>query len=75
MELIVGEDDRALWRSVSALPPGERTAVILHYRQDMSVAEIAAALGVTAGTVKAQLFRARQKLRSTLDAMVAGGAK
>ena len=75
MELIVDENDRALWRSVSALPLGERTAVILHYRQEMSVAEIASALGVATGTVKAQLFRARQKLRITLDGVIAGGSK
>lgn len=71
-DLIADEGDRALWRAVSALPSGERTAVILHYRQEMSVAEIASALGVTAGTVKTQLFRARTKLRVTLDDIFAG---
>lgn len=66
VSLIDDEQDRALWRAVSALPSGERTAVILHYRQGLSVAEIAAALGVTAGTVKTQLFRARRSLRMKL---------
>jgi RNA polymerase sigma-70 factor (ECF subfamily) len=66
-ELIEDENDRALWRAVSALTSGERTAVILHYRQGMSVAEIASALGVTAGTVKTQLFRARRSLRVKLE--------
>ena len=65
-DLIEDESDRALWRAVSALPSGERTSVILHYRQGMSVAEIASALGVTAGTVKTQLFRARRTLRTKL---------
>jgi RNA polymerase sigma-70 factor (ECF subfamily) len=65
-ELITDEDDRRLWRSVAALPSGERTAVILHYRQDMSVAEIASALGVVSGTIKTLLFRARQRLRRAL---------
>ena len=65
-ELIADEDDRELWRAVSELPSGERTAVILHYRQGMTVAEVAAALGVTTGTVKTQLFRARQNLRAAL---------
>jgi RNA polymerase sigma-70 factor (ECF subfamily) len=64
-ELIADEHDRRLWRTVAALPSGERTAVILYYRQDMSVREIASALGVTNGTVKTMLFRARQKLRGT----------
>lgn len=65
-ELIADESDRRLWQSVSALASGERTAVILFYRQDMSVREIASALGVTNGTIKTLLFRARQKLRHTL---------
>ena len=66
-ELITDEDDRRLWRAVSALPSGERTAVILHYRQDMNVNEIASAIGVTAGTIKTLLFRARKHLRSAMS--------
>ena len=72
-ELIADETDRALWRTVSGLPSGERTAVILHYRQGMNVAEIASAVGVTTGTVKTQLFRARRTLRATLDGVRAKG--
>jgi RNA polymerase sigma-70 factor (ECF subfamily) len=66
--LIADEDGRRLWRAVAALPCGERTAAILYYRQDMRVAEIARALGVTSGTVKTLLFRARQRLRETVAA-------
>lgn len=64
--LIVDERDRRLWASVAALPSGERTAVILYYRQDMNVEQIASAVGVSSGTVKTLLFRGRQKLRRTL---------
>jgi RNA polymerase sigma-70 factor (ECF subfamily) len=64
--LIVDEGDRQLWRAVSALSAGQRTVVMLRYRQDMSIQEIASALGVTAGTVKTLLFRARQRLRVAL---------
>jgi RNA polymerase sigma-70 factor (ECF subfamily) len=70
--LIADESSRRLWRSVAALPPGERTAAILHYRQEMSVHEIARALGVTDGTVKTLLFRARQKLRRSATAAQQG---
>ncbi len=65
-ELIADESDRRLWHSVAALPSGERTAAILYYRQDMSVREIASALGVTSGTVKTLLFRARARLRRAM---------
>jgi RNA polymerase sigma-70 factor (ECF subfamily) len=64
--LIADEHDRRLWEAVAALPSGQRTAVMLHYRQEMPVAEVAGALGVTGGTVKTLLFRARQRLRRTL---------
>ena len=64
--LIVDERDRRLWQSVAALPSGERTAVILYYRQDMTVEQIAFAMGISGGTVKTMLFRGRQKLRRAL---------
>jgi RNA polymerase sigma-70 factor, ECF subfamily len=65
-ELIGDEQDRRLWRMVAALPSGERTAAILYYREDFSVKEIAHALGVTDGTIKTLLFRARGRLRQAL---------
>lgn len=61
--LIATEEGRELWRRVAELPAGERSAVLLHYRQDLGVKDVARALGVTAGTVKTFLFRARQRLR------------
>lgn len=65
--LIADEQGRRLWQSVAALPAGERAAAILYYRQEMGVRDIARALGVTSGTVKTFLFRARQRLRRTAD--------
>jgi RNA polymerase sigma-70 factor, ECF subfamily len=61
-------EDRAnqLWREVSSLSQGERTAVLLFYKQDMSLADVAGVLGVTTGSVKTLLFRARQKLRKSI---------
>jgi len=67
LDVLVAEDEgRRLWRLVERLPLGERTAVVLHYRQELSVSEVASAIGVTAGTVKTLLFRARQHLRASL---------
>jgi len=70
--LVTDERDRRLWQSVAALPSGERTAMILFYRQDMSVEEIAAAVGVSAGTIKTQLFRGRERLRRTAGDLMNG---
>jgi len=67
LDVLAAEDEgRRLWRLVERLPLGERTAVVLHYRQELSVSEVASAIGVTAGTVKTLLFRARQHLRASL---------
>lgn len=69
--LISDEHSRSLWRAVAALPSGERTAVILYYRDEMAVHDIARALGVTTGTIKTLLFRARRHLRGRLEPGVA----
>lgn len=66
--LISNEQSRRLWRATAALTSGERTAVTLYYREGLAVRDIAVALGVTTGTVKTLLFRARGHLRERLGA-------
>ena len=64
--LIADEQGRNLWAQVEGLSAGERTVVLSYYRQQLGVAEIADQLGVTSGTVKTLLHRARRKLRQRL---------
>jgi RNA polymerase sigma-70 factor (ECF subfamily) len=52
-----------LERLVGALPETARGVVTLFYYRDLSVAEIAAVLGIPEGTVKTHLYRARAALR------------
>jgi RNA polymerase sigma-70 factor (ECF subfamily) len=66
--LISDQQSRTLWQAVAALSSGERTAVTLFYRDGLAVSDIAAALGVTTGTIKTLLFRARRHLRERLSA-------
>jgi RNA polymerase sigma-70 factor (ECF subfamily) len=66
-DLIADERRRRVWEAVAALPSGERTAVALYYRDGMAVGAIARALGVTAGTIKTLLFRARRRLRERVE--------
>ena len=53
-------------RALAGLTRIQRDTTVLHYYLGMSVAEIAAALGVAEGTVKSTLYRARQILAPAL---------
>ena len=66
--LIEDEESRRLWKAVEGLPGGERAAVLLFYLQELKIREAARVLGVSSGTVKTLLFRARRHLREALGA-------
>lgn len=51
---------------IGQLPPKQRATVHLFYGEDLTVDEIASALGVPAGTVKSRLHQARQALKRHL---------
>jgi RNA polymerase sigma-70 factor (ECF subfamily) len=53
--------------AISRLPGGAREVFVLHDVEGFKHREIADMLGVTAGTSKAQLHRARMMLRQHLD--------
>ncbi len=54
------------WAAVRSLPERQRAAVVLYYVEDLGVEQIAEVLAVTAGTVKASLFKARRSLERAL---------
>ncbi|MEO7571265.1 MAG: sigma-70 family RNA polymerase sigma factor [Acidimicrobiales bacterium] len=54
------------WTLVRRLPDRQAAAVALHYLEDLSVAEIADALGCAEGTAKAHLHKARRTLAEHL---------
>ncbi|MCU0260597.1 MAG: sigma-70 family RNA polymerase sigma factor [Ilumatobacteraceae bacterium] len=58
--------DEALWALVRELPEQQRHAVVLHYVEDQTVADVAAVLEVSEGTVKTHLSRARATLAARL---------
>ena len=62
------DPDDTLWRAVAALPPRAREAVALRYVGDLSEDDVAAAMGVTRGTVARALSRARDRLAQQLTA-------
>jgi RNA polymerase sigma-70 factor (ECF subfamily) len=56
----------ALQRALDALPEGMRQILVLHDVEGYTHEEIGETLGVTAGTSKSQLFKARARMRKAL---------
>ena len=65
---------KRLERALDALPEGMRQVLILHDVEGYTHEEIGDVLGVTSGTSKSQLFKARAKMRALLDGL-AGAAQ
>jgi RNA polymerase sigma-70 factor (ECF subfamily) len=64
---ILGVVDRLdLERAMAALPPGARAVFVLHDVEGCEHKEIAELLGISDGTSKSQLHRARLRLRARL---------
>ncbi len=60
---------------LSGLSDGQRAAVSMYYYEQMSVGEIAEALGVSPSTVKCQLIRGRKKIEEAVRALEKKGVK
>ncbi len=61
--------DAALAAALPTLPRQQRLCLALHYVEELSVAEVAAALGVSEGAVKFHLHEGRKRMRAALAAM------
>lgn len=55
--------------AVRELPARQRECVVLHYFEELSDREIAEALGISTGSVKTHLHRARTALRKNLEGL------
>jgi RNA polymerase sigma-70 factor (sigma-E family) len=60
------EQREAVQALLAALSSRQRTVLVLRYQEDWSETEIAAALGVSPGTVKTLASRALSRLRTTV---------
>ncbi|MFC5729507.1 MULTISPECIES: SigE family RNA polymerase sigma factor [Nocardioides] len=56
-----------LMAALAELPPRQRACVVLRYFEDLSVADVAAVLRCTEGTVKSQTSRALASLRTSFE--------
>lgn len=66
------ERSRAVRDAVAALPAELREVLVLYEYEDLSYADIAAALGIAPRNVERRLSRARARLRSLLRPWLAG---
>lgn len=72
-EALLRTDDTAkLLASLDALPEHHRSVLLLHFLEDLSLAEIAEIQGLSIGTVKSRLHYAKRTLRQRLTASTEG---
>ena len=62
------DDHDQLDRGFQRLKPHHRAAIVLHFYMDLSMAEVADALGVPVGTAKSRVHYAVEALRAALEA-------
>jgi RNA polymerase sigma-70 factor (ECF subfamily) len=58
--------DHEIWAVVRQLPERQRVAVVLRYLLDLPESEVAAAMGISRGTVASALAAARRRLAAWL---------
>jgi RNA polymerase sigma-70 factor (sigma-E family) len=63
---MAGDDHRRVMAALRTLPQRQREALVLKFYLDLSEAETAAAMGVSAGAVKTHVHRGLAALQSTL---------
>ena len=59
-------DHDALWAHLLALPPRQRTAIVLRHYVDLSEAETSEAMGCSVGAVKSSVSTGLRKLRARI---------
>lgn len=64
---MAGDPDDAVLRALRALPDRQREVLVLRYYLDLPEAEIAATLGISAGSVKTHAHRGLRALAEALE--------
>jgi RNA polymerase sigma-70 factor (ECF subfamily) len=65
-QLLAREQVGQVWKAVEGLSERQRTVFLLRYVEEQELSDIAAATGLSEGTVKAHLSRALVKVRAEL---------
>jgi RNA polymerase sigma-70 factor (ECF subfamily) len=65
--LLARQELNAVWSVVEALPQQQKAVFLLRFVEEMSLEEIARALGLRPGTVKSHLFRALSAVKARVE--------
>jgi len=69
------EQTEIIWEAVERLPKLWALVIILYYREEKSIAEIAKIMRIKQNTVKTYLFRGRERLKEILAATFGEGGE
>ena len=69
------ETKRLMKEILDSLPEDQKLCVLMYYYEELSVADIADALGCSTGTVKSRLNYARKKIRNDVEELERKGTK
>jgi RNA polymerase sigma-70 factor (ECF subfamily) len=69
------EDAAAIHLALGQIGLRHREVLVLHFLEDMSIAEIAEAVGCSEGTVKSRMHYARRAMKEVLSGGIYGKAK
>jgi hypothetical protein len=72
---ITREEEAILWRSLEGIPEIYREPLILYFRENQSVENVAGALELTPDTVRQRLSRGRKLLEKRIAAFVEGALR
>ena len=65
-QVVARDQVRLVWKAVKGLSERQRTVFMLRHVEEMEIHEIASAVGLSEGTVKAHLSRAMVRVRAEL---------
>ena len=69
-DLAANRDEmRRIWTLVATLPVDQQTALVLRFRDDLKIKEIAAVMGKSDGAVKLLVHRGVSRLRTEVEAL------
>ena len=69
-QAVTREEETLLWRMLAEMPANYREPLVLFYREEQSVTEVASKLDLTEDTVKQRLSRGRAMLREEMATLV-----